>query len=117
MGMALWILFCLFSSIGLVQCAFWVLEALKKPEKICRGYHVIPLCNDPEKIEAQIRFGLARIRLSGLDGESVLLVDMGICEECREICAKLTNGICGVYICEADKLCETIAGLNSEACI
>lgn len=110
--MALWILFCLFASVGLVQCGYWVLEMVKGPKGFRRGYHLIPLYDEPEKLEAQIRFGLSQIRHDGSDCEHTVLVDMGIGEESQQICDRLTSGLGGVYICGIDELRDTISKLD-----
>lgn len=113
MGMIVWILFCLFSSVGLVQCGFWLAEAFKEHESLHRGYHVIPLYDNADKLEAQIRFGMSQLQSAGLDGEFVLLADMGLGDECRQICENLMRGVGGIYICEGKDLDATIRQLDN----
>lgn len=113
MIMIVWILFCLFSSVGMVQCGFWLADAFKTPKNLRRGYHVIPLYDRADELEAQIRFGASQHNLPCRDGELVLLVDMGLEEECQQICEKLTQDMGGIYICAEKDLADTIRELDN----
>lgn len=113
MGMIAWILFCLFFSVGLVQCGFWLVEAFKTSENLRRGYHVIPLYDNADELEAQIRFAMSQLRNAGTDGEFILLADMGLGDECLQICEKLMYGVGGIYICEGKDLETTIRRLDN----
>lgn len=113
MEMMLWILFCLFASVGLVQCGFWLTEALKRPGAFRRGYHLIPLYDEPGQLEAQLRSLLSRIRRDNCGCEQIIMVDMGLGEECQKICDKLTLGISGMYICEPGAVVETMTKLDN----
>lgn len=110
MEMMLWILLCLFASVGIVQCGIWLFEAFKKPCRIRCGYHVIPLWDDPDGLEAQIRLNFSKIRQHG--GEIILLADMGLGEECREICERLLWELDCVYICDINELPGVIKSLE-----
>ena len=112
MEMTAWIMLCLFASIGIVQCGVWLTEALKKPPKLRRGYHIIPLYDDTEKLEVQLRYGLSQIRRMGTNGEHILLLDMGMSEESQNICSKMILGIGEIYICGKEELPQTIAHLD-----
>lgn len=108
MEMALWILFCFFASVGLVQCGYWVAETLKRPRDFRSGYHLIQLYDEPEQIEMQLRYALSQIRRDCRDCEQVILVDMGLGDECQKICENLTLGIGGVYICNPDEIADML---------
>lgn len=112
MQMIAWIMFCLFASIGLVQCGIWLREMIGRPEKLRVGYHVIPMYDDVEKLEIQLRYALSQIRRRGADGGYVLLVDMGLGEESQKICDKLILGAGEVYICDKSELPEMIEHLD-----
>lgn len=109
MEMTIWILFCLFASIGFVQCGVWLREMLCARPKPHAGYRVIPLYNDAEHLEGRLRYVLS---LPRRDGEYVLLVDMGLSGESQEICNRLIRESCEVYICDKDELVKTLACLD-----
>lgn len=112
MEMALWILFCFFASVGLVQCGYWFSEMLKHPRDFRCGYHLIQLYNEPEQIEMRLRYALSQIRRDSRDYGQVLLVDMGLGEECLQICEKLTLGIGGVYICKPHEIVDMLTNAD-----
>lgn len=112
MEMAVWILFCLFSSIGLVQCGIWFRDAFVGHMRERRSYHVIPLYDDAGSLEQRVRRAVSLARADGGD-EHILLVDMGLGEECVKICEKLLHGIGGVYICALSELEDTIRRLDN----
>lgn len=58
----------------------------------------------------RLRYALSQIRRDSRDCEQVLLVDMGLGDECRQICEKLTLGIGGVYICEPHEIADILTG-------
>lgn len=109
MEMSMWILFCFFASVGFVQCAFWLIASIKKREKQPRGYHLIPMYDDAERLESQIRHAFSLLRN---DGEHVLLVDMGLSEELQQMCNNLTLGCGGIYICAKDDIGSAIQSLD-----
>jgi len=98
MEMMMWIFLCLFASVGIVQCGMWFWQSFKKPTDVLRGYRVIPLKNEPDCLEAQIRMSFSSDWRDS--GDVVLFVDMGLEEECRQICEHLINEIGGACICE-----------------
>lgn len=108
MDMALWILFCLFASVGLVQCGYWVAEIFKRPQGFRHGYHLVQLYDEPDSIEMHMRYALSQIRRDSSDHEQVILVDMGLGEECQKICENLTSGMGGIYICEPHEIAGII---------
>lgn len=110
MEMALWILFCFFASVGLVQCGYWFAGMLKRPRDFRSGYHLIQLYDDPEQIEMRLRYALSLIRRDSRDYEQVILVDMGLGDECKKICENLTIGTGGVYICNPNEISDILTG-------
>lgn len=111
--MALWILVCFFASIGFVQCGFWVAEALRRSDAFQHGYRLIPLYDDPEELEVHLRTVIARIFRESGGCDRIILVDMGMGEECQEICNRLVWGTSGVYICEPATLADTLTKLDN----
>jgi hypothetical protein len=61
------------------------LRAEKRPQ----GLHVLPVYDGAEELESITRAEIKRHRDCGLGCMPILLVDMGLGEECRQICEKL----------------------------
>jgi hypothetical protein len=99
MEMAIWIIFCLFCSVGMVQCGYWVYEAIKGPETSRCGCRVVPLYNDPEGLESRIRLAVQEHCRDKDCCEALLMVDMGLGEECRQICERLAEDSGVFYLC------------------
>lgn len=114
MGMAAWILFCMFASIGLVQCGFWLADAFGGRDRTQPLYHVIPVYDEPEQVEARVRSSLASLRKHRTAGEAVLIVDMGLKGECRQICDRLACEDLGAYICEKERLAAVIEEFENQ---
>ena len=112
MEMPIWILFCFFASIGLVQCGIWVADSFKSTKNPRRCYYVIPLYDNAEKLEAQIRYSLSQIRWIGLGGGFIVFVDMGLGEESRKICNRLLADTTGIYICAKAELTDALTRLD-----
>lgn len=112
MEMALWIIFCFFASIGLVQCIFWLAETFRHPGEFKCGYYLMPLYDEPEQLEARLRCALSGLRSDSRGCDQVILVDMGLGEECINICEKLTLGIGGVYICDPHEITDILTGTD-----
>ena len=110
MEMMMWIFLCLFASVGIVQCGTWFWQSFKKPGDVLRGYRVILLDNEPDCIEAQIRLSFSADWRDS--GDTILFVDMGLDEECRQICEHLLNEIGGACICEISDVPDTIKSLE-----
>lgn len=106
------ILLCLFGSIGLVQSIAWLAGLWKKPAAPPTGYHVLSLYNDPAQIEIRLRQELARLRWQGGMSPVVLLADMGLGEECLDVCDRLIQENPGLLRCEAARLGEVIQDLD-----
>lgn len=111
MNAIVWIILCLFAAAGLVQCVGWIICNRRKPRCLRRGYHAIPMYDDTEELEAQLRYCLSQIQWSGRSGEMILLVDMGLSEESLEICEEfLQRG--GFLYCKSEHLADTIRDLD-----
>ena len=110
MDIMLWITVCLFACIGVVYTATWFLSRRRPPNGVRRVYHVIPLYDAPEQMEAQLRYSMSRIRWGGT-GEIVMLLDMGLGDESMAICESM---ICaqGLMYCREDNFCETLRRLD-----
>lgn len=104
MGMAIWIFFCLFCSVGMVQCGTWVYEAIKGPETTRCGCRVVPLYDDPEGLESRIRLAVKGHCRNNDCAEALLMVDMGLGEECRQICERLAEDSGVFYLCTEKEL-------------
>lgn len=111
MEMAVWILFCFFASIGLVQCGLWLRDAFVRRPCERPGCRVVPLYDDADRLEQRMRDAISPVWQSM--GERVLLVDMGLGEECTKICDRLMCDAGGVYICELPELGEAVQRLDN----
>lgn len=107
-----WILTCLFTSIGIVQCLGWLICLRRRPKGLRRGYYVIPLYDNPATLEAQLRYGLSQVHWGSGGGEIVLLADMGLGEESLALCETLLKESPGLYRCPADTLSGVIRDLD-----
>ncbi len=114
MEMALWILFSLFCSVGIVRCGYWLFETLNLPGYQRCGYCVVPLYDDPERLEAQVRLAVEKYKNGGYCSEPVLLADMGLGDECKRICESLCEEMGVLYICEESELGGVIRQLDGE---
>ncbi len=112
MEMALWILFCLFCSVGMVRCGYWLFETLRLPGYPTCGYCVVPLYDDPERLEAHVRMAVRKFENGGGCAEPILLVDMGLEDECRHICDRLCEEMGLFYICTEAELGGVIRQLD-----
>lgn len=108
MDMLAWILLCLFASIGIVQCCVWLTGARKASDRLWRGYYVVPLCGDCEKLEAEIRQAASQIRWSCSGCEPVLLVETGLCEEAQTICRAMAAETGCAVVCTREELAEAL---------
>ena len=115
MGMAIWIIFCLFCSIGMVQCGYWLYEALKAPETSRCGCRVVPLYNDADALESRIRQAVREHCRNNDCAESLLMVDMGLGEECRGICERLAEDSGVFYLCGESELPAVLRELGRPA--
>lgn len=111
MNAILWILLCLVISAGVVQIVAWLICLSKRPKKLRRGYHLIPLYDGPDQLEAQLRYCLSRIQWGGHGGEIILLVDMGLGAESLALCHGLMDQSTMFY-CKLEDLIRTIQCLD-----
>ena len=118
MHIVLWILLCFFVSIGAVQALAWIICGLGRPKKgPGRAYQVIPLENDPELLEEQLRYEMHLLRWGApFRHEVLILLDTGLDEESKEICRNLLNGMSAVIVCSPQELAKLIA-LGSDAAL
>lgn len=106
------VLLCLFATIGLAQCVMWILEGRKPPAGLRRGYHLIPLYDDPATLEAQLRYGVSCQGWTRAGSPVVILVDMGLGAECLAMCERFQREYPGLLRCEADALPNTLHTLE-----
>lgn len=111
MNSLLIILLCLFVSAGIAQIIVWLAGLVKCPKNLRRGYHIIPLYNTPDSIEAQLRYGLESVKWSSKCGEIILAVDMGMEAECQKISEEFIRKN-GIFLCRKDDLIQTIKRLD-----
>ena len=109
MEMMLWIFLCLFASVGIVQCGMWFWQSFKKPTDTLRAYRIVPLQNDPDCLEAKIRLSASTYWDSG---DIILFADMGLEEECRQICEHLLHEFAGARICDISDVPHAIKRLE-----
>lgn len=108
MHIALWILFCLLASVGVVQVIGWLVCALRRPVE-SYAFQLLELSNDNEELEEQLRYELFLMRWSASwRPELVLLLDTGLDQEGREICARLTDRAPGIVVCTPEELTGAI---------
>lgn len=112
MNTVIWIVLCMLAATGLVQICGWLYCVSLKPRRYNRGYYLLPLPREPDALEEQLRYCLARRRWGGTRGDCLLLLDCGLNEEGRVICDKLLDGAYGVYLCNTDGLAATIEGFE-----
>jgi hypothetical protein len=93
----------------MVTCGFWVFDALRFGRAKHCGCRVVPLFDEPERLEARIRQAVN----NGRDcAEPTVLVDMGLGEECRQICERLSEETGMFYICGEAELCDALRRLE-----
>ena len=115
MNSALWIVFCLLASMGVVQAVGWLLCTFTKPKKYSRrGYYVQSLPNGHAELESQLRYALQCYQWGGgFHGAYIMLVDNGLDEEGRQICEKLLRNTLGVFIVTPQELSDTIRAFDN----
>ena len=106
-----WVALCLFGAIGFVQCLSWLLSMRMPRRGGVRGYHVVPLYDNPAVIEQRLRGALARLRwTSGM--QVVLLADMGLGRECLAVCDRFLRQNPGLLLCRTEELENAIRDLD-----
>lgn len=116
MNELLWIAICLFCAVGLAQCVGWAVSACRRPKGLLRGYHIIPLYDDPSRLEAQLRYGLSRLEWGGRSSQIVLLADMGLGEESAALCEQFVRQHPGLICCPAGNLAKAIRNMDQLQC-
>jgi len=98
------VIICLLASVGIVQALSWLIMGLAhNPE--WSAIQVVPLRNDPDELEAQLRYELFMLRWSTSPRPQYLIfLDTGLDEEGQTICDRLLSGVGGVNICSPDEL-------------
>ena len=112
MDTMIWMVFCLLAAIGLVQAGSWLWSLLIRPRAQNRGYYVLPMTNDPAGLEAQLRYGLTCRYWGGARESYLILLDNGLNEEGLNICHRMLEDTCGVFICGEEDLTATLRGLE-----
>lgn len=115
MHVFLWILFCLLASIGVVQAIGWLVCAMRRPveSNVCQ---VLELTRDKEALEAQLRYELFLMRWStSWRPELVVLLDMGLDREGKEICARILDKAPGMMVCTPEELTGVLKGRAATA--
>jgi hypothetical protein len=114
MEMAMWVFFCLFCSVGMVQCGAWFLDAIKSPDSTRCGCRVVPLYDDPEALESRIRLAVREHCRNRDCCEALLMVDMGLGEECKKICERLAGDSGMFYLCGETELTDVLRELGGQ---
>ncbi|MGI6402716.1 MAG: hypothetical protein ACOX0K_00540 [Oscillospiraceae bacterium] len=98
------VIICLLASVGIVQALSWLIMGLAhNPE--WGTMQVVPLRNDPNELEAQLRYELFLLRWStNPRPQHLILLDTGLDEEGQNICRRLLSGVGGINICSPDDL-------------
>ena len=108
MYIALWILLCLFASIGAVATLSWLVAAICRPAAgASPAYRVIVLEKDVSELEAQLRYQLHLTRWSASPRpEMLILLDTGLDSGCRDITRNMlsASGIVGAMVSTPDEL-------------
>lgn len=112
MQLLLMVLLCLLASIGLAQCVVWLLDRRKTPAGLRRGYHIMPLYDDPAALEAQLRYGVSCLGWARSGSPVVILVDMGLSTESSAVCERFVREYPGLLRCDADTLPHTLRALD-----
>lgn len=112
MQLILMVLLCLLASIGLAQCVVWLLDRRKTPSGLRRGYHIIPLYDNPASLEAQLRYGVSCLGWARSGCPVVILVDMGLSPESSAVCEHFVRENPGLLRCEANTLPHTLRALD-----
>lgn len=107
-----WTICGIFAIIGLCQCLDWLLHLRLKPKEIPCCYYVILLHDDPAGIEAQLRYGVSRLRWGSAGGQIALLVNMGLSEQSIAVCSRFMRDYPGLICCEPDRLVEALKDLD-----
>lgn len=113
MNEIMWILACLFISVGIVQCIIWAAQLWRYPRNSCHGYYVIPVYDKPELLEEHLRSEIKYIQWNRRRDDIVLLVDMGLREESRQICSLLLRELPYLYCCPAGNLDSVLRELDT----
>ena len=107
MDIVLWILLCLFASIGAVQALGWLICGLGRPKYTGRAYQVIVLAREPGPLEEQMRYEIHLLRWSTSSRpEALILLDTGLCEESKQVCRNLLRGMDSVIVCTPGELTD-----------
>jgi len=107
MDIVLWILLCLFASVGAVQVLGWLICGLGRPKYAGRAYQVIVLAREPGPLEEQMRYEIHLLRWSTSSRpESLILLDTGLSEESKQVCRNLLRGMDSVIVCTPEELAE-----------
>lgn len=112
MDLFVWIFVSLFASMGVAQAVGWLI-CTRRNKRLRRGYHIIPLYNDVETLEAQLRYELSQVRWGYGGNGLLLLVDMGLENEAARLCDRLLKDVQCAFICKCDELPETIKRLDN----
>lgn len=115
MNLLMTIFFCFLASIGVVQCASWLMSRRRRPRGLRWGYHIIPLYDEPAFVEEQLRYCISCLSW-GRDGcGTALLVDMGLGEESAAICRRFVWENPGLVFCAATELPAALRELDKTA--
>lgn len=108
----LWIMLGLFGCIGIVQCVGGLMTLRKRPKDLRPGYYVLLLYDDPARIEARLRYELARLSWNITAERVLLLVDTGLGEESAAVCDRFVRENPGLFYCTSMSLVDTLRNLD-----
>ncbi|MCL2057220.1 MAG: hypothetical protein FWH02_08405 [Oscillospiraceae bacterium] len=111
MDIILWIIVCMLAVMGVAAVLGDYLFVRRSGGLIRGNYRVITLYDDPVEVERMINKCLLRMTWHGVDS-AVVLVDMGMGEQAREICTQLKSELYGSFFCAADELPDTLRRLD-----
>ena len=110
MHIVLWILLCLFASIGAVHAYSWLVCGFDRPKGIGRAYRVVRLEHEPTRLENQLYYEIRLLQWGSSAGYTPhILLDTGLDEKCKQICQSLLSELGMAIICDPDELMAIIA--------
>lgn len=96
------------SIVGLTEILRNIEQKIYCNRKNLKNILIIPISNHCETIECTLREKITKEKWTNEDYNNIILLDIGMTEECKQICECICNDYSGITICEYNKLDDVI---------